>query len=177
MLAGFFCRQAKPCFLLVDAARSPGILPLLVESGATYACLYSGVAAQDLAYYAPYLVEVASGSPFLEKFLQEGWDHAWGYVVVSDAPLEALRTHLRKFLKVTLDDGESVYFRFYDPRVIRIFLPTCSAEQATEFMKPIDTLFCASNTAGNVLAFRMHGGKLASRELPIPMLAQAAAQA
>jgi hypothetical protein len=35
-------------------------------------------------------------------------------------------------------DGKLLYFRFYDPRVLRRFLPTCDAEQLRQLFGPID---------------------------------------
>ena len=35
------------------------------------------------------------------------------------------------------ETGEEVYFRFYDPRVLRVFLPTCSVRQKAELFGEI----------------------------------------
>jgi hypothetical protein len=38
---------------------------------------------------------------------------------------------------VKLPDGKQVYFRFYDPRVLRVYLPTCTVEEMRTFFGPI----------------------------------------
>ena len=48
-----------------------------------------------------------------------------------------MRTHFRRFLLVEAPDGDSWYFRFYDPRVLERFLPTCDAAQLTDFFGPV----------------------------------------
>lgn len=63
--------------------------------------------------------------------------------------------HLRKILVVTGDDGNEMYFRYYDPRVLRVFLPTCEPVQLREFFGPIDA-FIAEDGSGNMLEFRMN---------------------
>ena len=40
-----------------------------------------------------------------------------------------------------IEGGKRMIFRFYDPRVMRIFIPTCDAEQRTEFFGNIQHFF------------------------------------
>ncbi|HRO43103.1 MAG TPA: DUF4123 domain-containing protein, partial [Flavipsychrobacter sp.] len=49
-----------------------------------------------------------------------------------------LHKHFRKFLLVKTEDEQELYFRFYDPRVLRIFLPTCDQGQIREFFGAVD---------------------------------------
>jgi len=68
---------------------------------------------------------------------QRGWGKSWGVYLTSPSDLQEVRRHLRHFLQVKLPSGEQVYFRFYDPRVMRVFLPTCTPEDTTQFFGPI----------------------------------------
>jgi hypothetical protein len=172
-LIAFLRSREQRVYALLDAARAPAILPLLERSGEPYECLYSGAAAAQLAHYAPYLLEVRDDCAVLEEIVSDGWLDAWGYFILSPASLTELRTHFRKFLKVELEDGESVYFRFYDPRVISAFLPTCTPAQAGAFLEPIDFLLCPAEDPASLLAFRHYDGKLVSREIPIANAAAA----
>jgi hypothetical protein len=45
--------------------------------------------------------------------------------------IEGLRRQLRRLLRVQTEEGKTLLFRFYDPRVLRLYLP--SAEIATVF--------------------------------------------
>ena len=47
----------------------------------------------------------------------------------SDAPMDELRRHLRKFLQAQFPDGQVVVFRFYDPRVWRTYWPTLTPDE------------------------------------------------
>ena len=51
--------------------------------------------------------------------------------------MHELRKHFRQFLLAALPDGKQVYFRFYDPRVLRVYLPTCTPEEIYRFFGPV----------------------------------------
>jgi hypothetical protein len=55
---------------------------------------------------------------------------------------------------VKTEDGEELYFRFYDPRILRIFLPECTAEEAVEFFGPIQAFWVEAEDPNMCLVFR-----------------------
>jgi hypothetical protein len=130
-------RDLQPLFAILDAARDIRILALLVTYKEECLSLYEGVEGAKLAQVAPYLVRLTSDSKLLEALVNEGWGKSWGVYLTCAGDFQEIRRHLRHFLQVKLPDGEQVYFRFYDPRVMRVFLPTCTAEEATQFFGPI----------------------------------------
>ncbi|RNC71719.1 MAG: DUF4123 domain-containing protein [Desulfuromonadales bacterium] len=149
----FLSRQSKPLFALLDTARDNEILPLLAESGCDYVCLYGGTFAETMSDYAPYLVAVPAESPFLRTLLDLGWGESWGIYLTTAVELNVLRRHLRRFLSVKLPDGRQVLFRFYDPRVLRTFLPTCTSEELQRFFGPISAFYLESGTGDAVLSY------------------------
>lgn len=153
----FLSRQGKPLFALLDTARDNEILPLLSESGCTFKCLYGGAFAATMSDYAPYLVAVPADSPFLATLLDQGWGESWGIFVATDAELETLRRHLRRYLSVKLPDGRQVLFRFYDPRVLRAFLPTCTGDELQRFFGPVETFCLESGTGGEIISYGITG--------------------
>jgi hypothetical protein len=46
-------------------------------------------------------------------------------------------------------------FRFYDPRVLRRFLPTCNPAEMKVFFGEVETLFAESELSGKLLSFRL----------------------
>ena len=115
------------------------------------ASLYRGAAAEELAAIAPWLVRV--DAELLEWIAGTIWADPWGIFAVTDAGFDALRTHFRKFLLVNGPEGEPWYFRFYDPRVLARFLPTCDAAQLTDFFGPVSAYgWTEHETYGVVLA-------------------------
>jgi pSer/pThr/pTyr-binding forkhead associated (FHA) protein len=124
-------------YAILDTARSNRILTLLQESVDDHHSLYEGPQGAALAEVAPYLVRLPKGSRLLKSLIQEGWGNSWGVYLTSGAPFKEVRRHFRKFLMVELEDWDGrFYFRFYDPRVLRQFLPTCTAQQKTEVFGP-----------------------------------------
>jgi hypothetical protein len=88
----------------------------------------------DLLATAPYLVKLRADGDIAKWLWGEGWGKNWGIYVVTTTGFEALRRHLRGFLRVRDYTGKVLYFRYYDPRVLRIYLPTCNGgEIATVF--------------------------------------------
>jgi hypothetical protein len=141
-LLQFLNGQAEPLFALLDAARDPRVLEVLRLSGARHRSLYEGAEGKALADFAPYLVELPLDSPLREPLVHEGWGRSWGVYLTCPQPFAEVRKHFRRFLLVkSEEDGRTLYFRFYDPRVLRIFLPSCTPAGAAEFFGPIREFF------------------------------------
>ena len=65
----------------------------------------------------------------------------WGYYLHAQVDLLSLRQSLRKFNLAQLPDRpKPVLFRYWDPRVLRIFLDRTSATQRGQFMSWIDSI-------------------------------------
>jgi Domain of unknown function (DUF4123) len=125
---------------ILDACDEPRVPIRVAELGPNAAPLYQGKAQQELSAIAPYLVRVDPDT--LAWITDALWTDPWGVFVFTDAPLEAVRTHFRRFLLVDAPDGGQWYFRFYDPRVLTKFLPTCDAAQVTDFFGPVEAFGC-----------------------------------
>jgi hypothetical protein len=141
-------------FAVLDSARDESVLELLESSGAKYASLYEGPQAQELAAAAPYLLELPEdAAEVLETLVHEGWGRSWGIFLKSKLSFLEVRRHLRKHLLVQVEGvKKSVYFRFYDPRVLRLFLPSCTPAQTEEFFGPVQA-FYAEGEDGKLLSF------------------------
>ena len=63
-----------------------------------------------------------------------------------------------------------MYFRFYDPRVLRIFLPTCDAAQLKEFFGPVAHFICEDEDPAFGLVFSLEQGKLKTEKVPVKEL-------
>lgn len=130
-------------FVMVDAARDDRILELLRQSVEAHDSLYEGIQGEHLATVAPYLAgPFQSDSVLLDRLVMEGWGRRWGSYVTSREAFKEVRRHFRRFLMVELEENaERVYFRFYDPWVMQIFLPTCSERQKHDFMGKTSAIF------------------------------------
>jgi hypothetical protein len=145
-------------YTILDAARDEQICPAILNSDSEYICLYRGDQAIDLADVAPYLVKLERGDSFTNWLLRHGWGKSWGIFLASDAPFNELRQHFRTFLMVYDDKGKPLYFRYYDPRVLRVYLPTCNESELEAVFGPV-TQFIVEDDEGNAMMryFRLVG--------------------
>ncbi len=147
------CEQSEPLLALIDASRDERIWPLLNRSGAYYGCLFEGSRAQSLADWAPYLVLLPKSSVLLESLVQEGWGKHWGVYLTGLAPFEIVLAHLRQWLWVQTEAGEPLYFRFYDPRTLRVWLPTLTLAEQQRFFGPVKRWLVEDGHEGEVLEY------------------------
>jgi len=140
-------------YAVLDAARDKQVLALLQSAGAKYHSLYEGPQAEELASVAPYLVDLTREHALLERIISAGWGKSWGIFLTGTKPFDEIRRHLRKFLMVREEAaGKRLYFRFYDPRVLRNFLPTCLPQQSAALHAEVDSFFTESED-GRLLRF------------------------
>jgi hypothetical protein len=126
---------------VLDAARDERVLELLREAVDPHRSLYDGVKGEALADVAPYLVTFRRDSGLLDRLLQEGWGRSWGVFLTSGAPPASVRRHFRRFLLVEDEDAaERMYFRFYDPRVLREFMPIATPRQKDDLFEGLDAI-------------------------------------
>jgi hypothetical protein len=61
---------------------------------------------------------------------------------LSDEPgaLQEVRRHFRRFLIVEMGGHRGAALLYYDPWVLRVFLPTCSERAEAEFKQAIELL-------------------------------------
>ena len=145
--------QGAPLFALLDAAQSDRVMELLRESVEAYASLFEGTRGAVLEEAAPHLVELPEDSALLSRLIEEGWGKSWGVYLVCRRPLAEVRRHFRKLLFVKEEDTRrDMFFRFYDPRVLRAFLPSCTARQTEEMFGDID-MFLVEGEEGDVFRF------------------------
>lgn len=111
-------------YAVIDGAAVPALLAKLEEYEPEHTCLFRGELPFDLAEAAPYLVNLTLGDGFSHWLLEIAKEKPCCVFYHSNkgTNFHTLRKHFRSLLKVILPDERVVYFRFYDPRVISIFL-------------------------------------------------------
>lgn len=171
------CGWEDPLFALIDAAHGDEVLTLVQGYDGQYQCLYEGSAARDFASYAPYLMAISPGSNFLRELIRQGWSKSWASYFISRQPFTELRKHFQRFLTVETPEGRPSLFRFYDPRVLRSFLPTLQGPELTDFFGPNQHVLLEDEDPSNLLRFSANEPckgeiiRLNSRKLANPNLA------
>ena len=134
---------------IVDAAQDPSIVAMVRTTGLERTCLFSGVLSPELEAAAPFLVHLSPTAPFTRCLFEQGWHAHWCVLLMApaDVSLKQLRRHLRTLLRVQDEGGRQLMFRFYDPRVLRAWLPTCNALELARVFGPIDRWVCVGDAA------------------------------
>ena len=156
-----------PLFVLLDGSRDGKVVDLLSAGEQENLSLFEGQAGVDLKFFAPYLVRVPTKSRLLEEIVREGWGNSWGFFLTSFSPLYDVREHLRQFLLVNDEDGKELYFRFYDPRILRLYLPTCTQAETATFFGPVRRFLIESEDAQSLLVFQQNERGIASNVIAL----------
>jgi hypothetical protein len=172
LLFGMQAAGARPdgtLYMLLDAARDARIYGWLTELGETVQqrSLYQGDVGDSLANVSPYLLTLQEEQPAALRFADAGFGQSWGLFLTTAAGFDDVRRHLRKFNIVYRQDGTPLVFRFYDPRVLRVFLPTCTASELQRFFGPIDAFLAESEEGDALLRFTVSAGELVRSRLSV----------
>lgn len=164
-----FSRESAPVYAILDGARDNRIVPWITDSQAQYCCLYSGTLSTALQQAAPYLVRLAPDLALFKRLLDFGWGHAWGIAVTTPANVSfiELRKHLRTLLRIQDETGRYLAFRFYDPRVLQLYLPTCTPKESTMVFGPITKFLCESLEDESLIQFTYKFPGLEFQMLPV----------
>jgi hypothetical protein len=131
-------------YALMDCSLDSTLYPAIIKSGCPLIGLYREPWQKKLGEIAPHLVELETGSPFYRELVSWDWYGNWGYFVQSGASLDDLGAALAPLTLATAPNGQQVFFRFFDPRVLRPFLSAATKTDiellfttATRFVVPM----------------------------------------
>ncbi|MBV9504949.1 MAG: DUF4123 domain-containing protein [Acidobacteriia bacterium] len=141
-------------FAVLDGASAPGLLDRLEQWKPEFICLYRGELKPDLAQVAPYLIRLEPETELTAWILSKGWGNHWGIFAIANADLRTMRQHFRRLLTVYDENGKPLLFRFYDPRVLRTYLPTCNANERATFFGPIREYLLEAEQPAEVVSYK-----------------------
>jgi hypothetical protein len=158
-------------YMVLDAARDPRIHPMVLSTGLEHCCLFAGPLSPALSQAAPHLVHLAPKVRFTQEVLRLGWGQSWGILAVArpDVTLPVLRRHFRSLLRVSVEGGGSLHFRFYDPRVLRLYMRTCESADTLRIVGPADQLICESEDAGSLQRYAAPQGTCSAGSGRLPL--------
>ncbi len=152
-------------YTVLDGAQIPDLPKRLYDSQVMNYCLFTGELEADMLHVAPYVVMLSPDSKFSDWVLNNAIGNNWGIFAHSRHSIREMRKHFRSLITVYDEDANSMTFRFYDPRVIREFLPTCNGGELKNFFGNIDTFFAESADGKNLLSFQLESNQLKQGEL------------
>jgi hypothetical protein len=152
-------------WMIVDGARTIEVFRFLLQCHLEYVCLYSGPLTPDLEMAAPYLVQLDHGYRDTHRLIRQAWGNSWGVFLRSGTSLKKLRRHLREFLLVRDTKGTRMVFRYYDPRVLRAYLPTCVRSELRTVFGPIELFWTEGDDTAEIMEFGFGSGELKQQTL------------
>ena len=162
-----FSEQDTNVFAVLDGASVQGLLDKLYALSPNFCCLFRGELQPDMAEVAPYLVQLEQGTEFTNWVIGQGWGNHWGIFASSEADFRQMRTHFRTFLIVYDETGRPLRFRYYDPRVLRTYLPTCATEELTTVFGPVTSYIVEDAAPDTLSRFQIQSGALKQKKITI----------
>ena len=169
-VAGFLLDKAEndmcSLYAIVDSARDEEAFTYFLADNIAYRSLFEGK--MDVKHFgvSGFLVECQKDSILFDWLTTKAWGGSCSVFFITKASFEEVFKHLQKFNRVYLEDNDVVYFRYYDPRVLRVYLPTCNPKEIRMFYGDIQSFFMESENPEILTEFKRHAG-LWSDELAI----------
>jgi len=152
-------------FAIFDGASVPGLRQLLYDMKPPNYCLFRGQLEPDMAEVAPYLVGLIEGTPFTDWVLDQKPGAHMGVFLKSRASMIEMRRHLRLLTRVHDEGGRPMIFRYYDPRVLSQYLPTCNAGELKTFFGSIDRFLAETDDGEGFSSFSVADDQLKTTSL------------
>lgn len=164
-------RDRGDLFVVLDGARDDAVHGLTQSEVGPWMYLEDGIVEANYQVCAPRAIALENRPPsFLTKLLAAGWGHSWGIFLRTDHEFLFLRRHLRALSNVRLPNGRVAQFRFYDPRVLRSYLPTCTSEELSLVYGPIREFVLEGEDPNLAVRYVLDGRKLLVEQLELPAL-------
>jgi len=153
-------------FAIVDGARDDRLFREISRGEVPHEPLYRGEAEKFFAV-SPILVRCEQGTRLFEWLTDEAWGSDNAMFLTSQQPMDCLADHFVRFTVVRTDGDPKMFFRFYDPRVLQVYLPACSVAEREALFGPADRLAVEASDGAELLVFDREGGGLG----PVPATA------
>jgi hypothetical protein len=157
----------RATFLVVDGAAATGLIDRLYDDDVEFSCLLTGDLSPDMHEVAPYLVRLIDRSPFYDWFVDVGFGRHFGIVFSASEDMKWHARKLRKLLRARSPEGEPVFFRFYDPRVMRTYLPSCREAEVVTWFDGVEYYFVEGEDGSVLLRFSAGGSVVHTETIPL----------
>ncbi|OUM08731.1 hypothetical protein BW686_05330 [Pseudomonas syringae] len=130
-------------YLLIDGLLRPEAIKQLYQRDEyiEIAPLYLGTQWSEVLDLGPVLVKTPCSSSLIQEWYEYPAHRSDACVFSSRAPLNVVSEHLRRFLNLNDDSGNSCLLRFADPLVMYYWLSSYSREHLSPTLGPIDQLW------------------------------------
>jgi hypothetical protein len=152
-------------YCVLDGVMVPDLPERLYSGQVPNHCLLTGDLPADVVHAAPYLVYLSPDSKFADWVLTEALGKHWGVFVQSPRSMLEMRRHFRALMQAYDERGNPMKFRFYDPRVLSKFLPTCNGGELKTLFGEVQAFYTESEDGSDLVRYRIQEGKLSTTVL------------
>lgn len=145
---------------VLDGVMVPDLPNRLYKGQVPSYCLLTGDLPADMVYAAPYLVYLSPDSKFADWVFQEAFGKHWGIFVQSPRSMIEMRRHFKALMQTYDERGNPMKFRFYDPRVLSKFLPTCNGGELKTIFGEVQAFYIESEKDDELIRYKLEGSKL-----------------
>ena len=126
-------------YLLLDGAQIDDLMQILyqLEPVPEFHRLYDGTRYAELAEVGPVLI-TTDHSSLLSQHFKEHWSTTAGATLNSRARTDELIQHLSSLVHASVSGGVSVLFRYYDPRILHLWLTDMNDGQRNTALGPVE---------------------------------------
>jgi len=164
-LKNYLLSNSTRLYCVLDGASVPDLPMRLYETDTPSYCLLGDNLAPDVLYTAPFLAVLLPGSRFTEQVFKESPGKHWGIYAHCRRSMTEVRRHCRALLNVFDENGNPLLFRYYDPRVLRKFLPTCNAGELKTLFGELEMLFAETEDGKTITSNRLENNELKQNDL------------
>ncbi|MCX6270838.1 MAG: DUF4123 domain-containing protein [Bacteroidetes bacterium] len=126
-------RENGYLYAIVDSARNEDVFRYFLIDNVTYRSLFQDTLDEQAFGVSGFLVGCNRESILFNWLTSQVWGSSCSIFFTSQSSFDEVFKHLQNLNRVYLEDDEVVYFRYYDPRVLRVFLPTCTQRELDIF--------------------------------------------
>ncbi|MGD9629322.1 MAG: DUF4123 domain-containing protein [Pyrinomonadaceae bacterium] len=145
---------------VLDGVMVPDLPNRLYKGQVPNYCLLTGDLSPDVVYAAPYLVYLSPDSKFADWVFEQAFGKHWGVFVQSPRSMIEMRRHFRALMQAYDENGNPMKFRFYDPRVLSKFLPTCNGGELKTLFGEVQAFYTESENGDGIVRYKIDNGKL-----------------
>lgn len=152
-------------YCVLDGVMVPELPDRLYRGLVPNYCLLTGDLPADAVHAAPYLVYLSPDSKFADWVMQEAIGKHWGVFVQSPRSMLEMRRHFRALMQAYDEAGRPIKFRFYDPRVLSKFLPTCNGGELRTLFGEVQAFYTENESGDALVRYKVDNGKLVTTVL------------
>ena len=159
--------EESKVFAIIDGAAVNNLLDkIFLNSEIKYECLNLGELTPDIAQVSPYLIEFNIHSKFAD-WIYSGWGKGWSIFLISNecGDIKQMRRELRSLTLSYGPHNQPLYFRWYDPRVLRVVLPVLVERQLKEIFNSVHKFVLEDVEYESGKIFSLDRGRLSTQTM------------